>query len=38
MDYLWFGLLILGLVAIFGTLASACVYAVLDWCGVDVDE
>ena len=27
MDYLWFGLLILGLVTIFGTLASAFVFA-----------
>ena len=38
MNYLWFGLLILGLVALFGTLTSAFVYAVLNWCGVDVDE
>ena len=32
------GLLILGLVTLFGTLASAFVFAVLNWCGVDVDE
>ena len=38
MDYLWFGLLILGLVALFGILVSACVLAVLDWRDVDVDE
>ena len=36
MDYLLCGLLILGLVAIFGTLTSAFVYAVLNWCGVDI--
>ena len=38
MDYLLCGLLILGLVALFGILVSAFVYAVLDWCGADVDE
>ncbi len=38
MDYWWFGLLILGLGTLFGTLASAFVFAVLNWCGVDVDE
>ena len=32
------GLLVLGLVVIFGTLASAFIFAVLNWCGVDVDE
>ena len=31
-------LLVLGLVALFGTLASTFVFAVLNWCGVDVDE
>ena len=32
------GLLILGLATLFGTLASAFVFAVLNWCGVGVDE
>ena len=36
MDYLLCGLLIFGLGALFGTLASAFVFAVLNWCGVDI--
>ena len=38
MDYLLCGLLIFGLVALFGILVSACVLTVLDWRDVDVDE
>ena len=37
MDYLLCGLLILGLVALFGILVSTCVLAVIDWRDVDKD-
>ena len=38
MNYLLFGLLILGLVALFGTLVFACVGTIVVWFDGDIDE